>query len=68
MDKLKKYLDYSVERALKTTAQAAIGVITAASVTGAFAVDWMNVLSVSALAGVMSLLMSVLVYDKPVVK
>lgn len=68
MDKLKKYLDYSVERALKTCAQAAIGVITAASVTGAFAVDWMNVLSVSALAGVMSLLMSVLVYDKPVVK
>lgn len=64
MDKLKKYLDYSVERAVKTTAQAAIAVITAAQVTGALEVDWLNVISVSALAGVMSLLMSVLVYDK----
>ena len=64
MDKLKSYLDYAVERAVKTTAQAAIAVITAAQVTGALEVDWLNVVSVSTLAGVMSLLMSVLVYDK----
>ena len=63
MDKLKAYADYSVERALKTLAQTAIATIGVGAV-GILDVDWVNVLSVSALAGVMSLLTSVLQYDK----
>jgi hypothetical protein len=63
MDKLNKYLDYSIERALKTVAQVAIASIGATAV-GVLDVDWVQVLSVSALAGVMSLLTSVLSYDK----
>lgn len=65
MDKLKAYLDYAVERAVKTVAQTAIATI-GVSVTGVLEVDWLNVLSVSALAGIMSMLMSVLAYDKGV--
>ena len=63
MDKLNKYLDYSIERALKTVAQVAIAAIGATAV-GVLEVDWVQVLSVSALAGIMSLLTSVLSYDK----
>lgn len=65
MGKLKQYLDYSVERAVKTVAQTAIATI-GVGVAGVLDVDWVNVLSVSALAGIMSLLTSVLVYDKGV--
>jgi hypothetical protein len=64
MDKLKKYLDYSLERALKTCAQVALATI-GVNAAGLLDVDWVQVLSVSALAGVMSLLTSVLTYDKP---
>lgn len=63
MDKLKAYLNYSVERAVKTVAQTAIATI-GVGVAGVLDVDWVNVLSVSALAGIMSLLTSVMVYDK----
>ena len=63
MDKVKAYLDYAGERAVKTVAQTAIATI-GVGVAGVFDVDWVNVLSVSALAGIMSLLTSVLVYDK----
>jgi hypothetical protein len=63
MDKLKKYLDYSLERALKTVAQVAIAAIGATAV-GVLDVEWVQVLSVSALAGIMSLLTSVLTYNK----
>lgn len=63
MDKLKAYANYSVERAVKTLAQTAIATIGIGAV-GILDVDWVNVLSVSALAGVMSLLTSVLQYDK----
>lgn len=63
MDKLKKYGDYAFERAIKTVAQTAIATIGIGAV-GILDVDWVNVLSVSALAGVMSLLTSVLQYDK----
>lgn len=65
MDKVKTYLDYSLERAVKTVAQTAIATI-GVGVAGVLDVDWLNVLSVSALAGIMSLLTSVLVYDKGV--
>jgi len=64
MDKLKRYLDYSVERAIKTVAQTAIAVITGSQVLNVIDVDWGQVAGIAALAGVMSLLTSVLVYDK----
>ena len=63
MDKLRTYLDYAVERSLKTVAQVAIAAIGATAV-GVLDVDWAQVLSVSALAGIMSLLTSVLTFDK----
>jgi uncharacterized membrane protein YdfJ with MMPL/SSD domain len=64
MDKLKKYADYSVERAVKTVAQTAVAVITASAALSILEVDFAQVLGVSALAGVMSLLTSVLTYNK----
>jgi len=64
MDKLRSYLDYSVERAVKTVAQTAIAVITGSQVLNVIDVDWGQVAGIAALAGVMSLLTSVLVYDK----
>jgi hypothetical protein len=63
MDKLKNYFDYSLERAVKTVAQVALATI-GVNAAGLLDVDWVQVLSVSALAGVMSLLTSVLTYDK----
>ena len=64
MDKVRQYLDYSVERAIKTVAQTAIAVITGSQVLNVVDVDWTQVAGISALAGVMSLLTSVLVYNK----
>ena len=64
MDKLRSYLEYSVERAIKTVAQTAIAVITGSQVLNVIDVDWAQVAGIAALAGVMSLLTSVLVYDK----
>jgi hypothetical protein len=63
MEKWTKYWAYAGERAIKTVAQTAIATIGSGAL-GVLDVDWANVASVSALAGVMSLLMSVLVYDK----
>jgi len=66
MDKLKRYHEYATERAVKTFAQTALATIGVGAV-GIFEVDWVNVLSVSSLALIMSLLTSVLQYDrKPV--
>ena len=64
MVKLKSYLEYSVERAIKTIAQTAIAVITGSQVLNVIDVDWGQVAGIAALAGVMSLLTSVLQYDK----
>ena len=63
MDKLITWWNYSAERCAKTVAQTAIATIGVGAI-GVLDVDWVNVLSVSALAGIMSLLTSVLVYDK----
>jgi hypothetical protein len=63
MDKLKKYFDFAGERAVKTLAQVALATI-GVNAAGILDVDWVQVLSVSALAGVMSLLTSVLTYDR----
>ena len=64
MDKWKKYWAYSGERAIKTVAQTAIATITASGVIGILQIDVIQFLSVSALSGLMSLLTSVLAYDK----
>ena len=63
MDKLKAYWNFSAERAVKTMAQVAIATIGVGAV-GILDVEWGQVVSVAALAGVMSLLTSVLTYDK----
>ena len=63
MDKLRRYWDYAAERAAKTLAQTALATISVGAV-GILEVDWVNVGSVSALAGIMSLLTSVLQYDR----
>ena len=66
MFKLKKFQEYATERALKTWAQTALATI-GIGAAGILSVDWVNVLSVSTLALIMSLLTSVLQYDrKPV--
>lgn len=64
MGKLKQYHEFATERALKTWAQTALATI-GVGAAGILSVDWVNVLSVSTLALVMSLLTSVLTYDKP---
>lgn len=64
MEKWNKYWGFSGERAIKTIAQTAIATIGVGAV-GILDVDWVNVASVSALAGIMSLLTSVLTYDRP---
>jgi hypothetical protein len=63
MDKVKAYWDYAGERAVKTVAQVAIATI-GVGAAGILEVDWLNVASVAALAGIMSLLTSVIQYDK----
>jgi hypothetical protein len=63
MDKLKKFHAYATERAIKTFAQTALATISIGA-SGILEVDWLNVLSVSSLALVMSLLTSVLQYDR----
>ena len=63
MNKIKRFHAYATERALKTFAQTALATISVGA-TGIFSVDWLNVSSVSALAMVMSLLTSVLQYDR----
>ena len=49
----------AVERAIKTAAQAAVALMTSGA-TGILDVDWMNILSVSALAFVTSVLTSLI--------
>lgn len=64
MDKLRTYFAYSVERAIKTVAQTAVATILASQAMGLGDVDWAAVASISALAGLMSLLTSVASYNK----
>ena len=66
MDKIRAYFAYATERAVKTVAQTALATI-GGTALGVMDVNWISVLSISALAGIMSLLTSVLQYDrKPV--
>ena len=55
---MKKYWKDSSIRAVKTMAQTAVSLI-GTNTVGITEVDWMAVLSVSALAGIVSMLMSV---------
>ena len=64
MDKLKRFHEYATERALKTFAQTMLGVITASAAMSIIEVDFVQALGVSALATLMSLLTSVLQYDR----
>ncbi len=67
MDKLKRFHQYATERAVKTFAQTMLGVITASAAMSIIDVDFVQALGVAALATLMSLLTSVLQYDrKPV--
>ena len=63
MEKVREYFSFAGERAVKTVAQVAIATI-GVNAVGLLDVDWVQVLSVASLAGVMSLLTSVLTYDK----
>jgi tRNA A37 threonylcarbamoyladenosine dehydratase len=63
MGKISAYFRFAGERAVKTIAQVAIATIGVGAV-GILDVDWVQVVSVSALAGIMSLLTSVLTYDR----
>ena len=63
MDKVREYFSFAGERAVKTVAQVAIATI-GVNAVGLLDVDWVQVLSVASLAGVMSLLTSVLTYNK----
>ena len=64
MDKLKRFHEYATERAVKTFAQTMLGVITASAAMSIIEVDFVQALGVSALATLMSLLTSVLQYDR----
>ena len=64
MEKLKAYHTYATERAIKTVAQTLIAFITASSALSIVDLDFVHALGVAALAGVMSLLTSILTYDK----
>ena len=55
----KEWLVMATERAVKTVAQTALATLVANQVLGLFEVDWSSVVSVSLLAGVMSVLTSV---------
>jgi uncharacterized membrane protein YdfJ with MMPL/SSD domain len=63
MDKLKKYADYAIERAVKTIAQSMLATIAAASALSIIEVDFAQVLGIAALAGLLSLLTSVLTFE-----
>ena len=49
----------ALERAIRTLAQTAIATITAGTAVGALDVDWTSVVSVSGLAGILSILTSI---------
>jgi hypothetical protein len=60
---LEFWLDYALERAIKTFAQTAIATLGGGTV-GLLAVDWAGVLSVSAGAAILSILTSIATQSK----
>lgn len=63
MDKIKVFWDYAWERSLKTVAQSALAVLTVESIVDLSDVNWMMILGVSVLSGIVSLLTSVINFD-----
>jgi uncharacterized membrane protein YdfJ with MMPL/SSD domain len=63
MEKVRKYADYAVERAVKTIAQSMLATIAAASALSIIDVDFPQVLGIAGLAGLLSLLTSVLTFE-----
>jgi len=64
MDKIKAYWAYAGERAVKTFAQTALAAITAGGALSIIELDFVQMLGVAGLSTLMSLLTSVLQYDK----
>lgn len=62
MEKIIAFWSYAGERALKTLAQTALATITASQVVGVLDVNWVETFSIAGLAGIMSLLTSIVVY------
>lgn len=56
----KEFLQYAGERAIKTVAQTAIATITVTGATGVLEVMWAQVVSASILAGIISVLTSII--------
>lgn len=59
----KAFWEYAGERAIKTVAQTAIASLTVTGVTGVLDISWVVVASTTALAGIVSILTSVIAYD-----
>ena len=59
----KAFWAYSGERAVKTVAQAALAAIGTGAL-GILAIDWAGIGSIAALAGVVSILTSIVGYDR----
>lgn len=57
------WLDYALERAVKTVAQAALAFLGTGSV-GLFEIDWTSMVSVSLGAGLLSILTSIITEGK----
>jgi hypothetical protein len=68
MNKLKAIHQYATERAIKTFAQTVLVIITAIAAMSIVDIDFSQAVGVAALATLMSLLTSVLTYDKETVK
>lgn len=59
----KKFWSYAGERAVKTVVQVSLATLTAGGVAGILAVAWLPLASTVALAGIVSVLTSYLVYS-----
>lgn len=57
--RLYNFVEYAGERAVKTIAQSALAMITASTAIGLLDIDWVQVASVSMLAGALSILTSI---------
>ena len=59
----KAFWNYSLERAIKTVAQAGLAAIGSGAL-GILSIDWVGIGSIAALAGVVSVLTSIVGYDR----
>lgn len=59
----KAFWAYAGERAIKTVAQTGLAALTVTGVTGVLDVTWLGIASTTALAGIISVLTSIIMYD-----